>query len=81
MEHQLAHFGHDPEIAQADLIYVLDSPGAGRRPARVAPALQELHGVPFRVATLNRNGGFAMANNLGAELARGDACSCCSTPT
>jgi GT2 family glycosyltransferase len=72
VEHQLAHFGHDPEIAQADLIYVLDSPGAADYLARVAPALQELHAVPFRVATLNRNGGFAIANNLGSELARGD---------
>jgi GT2 family glycosyltransferase len=72
VEHQLAHFGHDPEIGQADLIYVLDSPGAADAVARLAPALQELHAVPFRVATLNRNGGFATANNLGSELARSE---------
>jgi GT2 family glycosyltransferase len=70
VEHQLAHFGRDPEIAQADLIYVLDSPELTEELGRVAPALQELHAVPFRIATLNRNGGYAVANNLGADLAR-----------
>ena len=48
VEHQLAQFGHDPEIGQADLIYVLDSPEAADDLARLAPALQRLHGVPFR---------------------------------
>jgi O-antigen biosynthesis protein len=71
LEHQLAHFVHDPEIRGADLIYVLDSPEEAARLRRFARHLHELYGVPFRLAVLNENGGYSTANNLGASLARG----------
>jgi GT2 family glycosyltransferase len=72
VEHQLAHFGRDPEIAATDLIYVLDSPELAPQLSRLAAALSELHAVPFRVARTARNAGYAVANNLAAGLARGD---------
>ena len=71
LEHQLAQFVHDPEIREADLIYVLDSPEDADYVRALAETLVPLYGVPFRVATLSANGGFAVANNLGASLARG----------
>ena len=71
LEHQLAHFAHDPEVRSADLVYVLDSPEIAPSLLDLAAQLGELYGVPFRVATSTRNGGFAAANNLGASLARG----------
>jgi len=71
LEHQLTQFARDPELARADLIYVLDSPELAQELERLAPELHALHGVPLRVATLARNAGFSGANNAGAALARG----------
>jgi GT2 family glycosyltransferase len=71
LEHQLAQFSLDPEIARSDLIYVLDSPERSRDLITLASALADLYRVPFRVATLAENVGFAGANRAGASLARG----------
>jgi GT2 family glycosyltransferase len=71
VQHQLAQFASDPELSAADLIYVLDSPELSERTLAEAARLVELYRVPFRIATLSRNGGFAVANNLGASLAAG----------
>jgi GT2 family glycosyltransferase len=71
LEHQLAQFSLDPEIAHSDLIYVLDSPERSRDLIALATALVDLYRVPFRVATLAENVGFAGANSAGASLARG----------
>ncbi|TMK58961.1 MAG: glycosyltransferase family 2 protein [Actinobacteria bacterium] len=71
LEHQLAQFVHDPELREADLIYVLDSPELAESLEQAAGQLFELYGLPFRVAVLARNGGYSVANNRGASLARG----------
>jgi GT2 family glycosyltransferase len=71
VEHQLAQFGRDPEVASADLIFMLDSPELAPELGRLVPALSELHGVPFRVARTALNAGYATVNNLGVELAHG----------
>jgi GT2 family glycosyltransferase len=71
VEHQLAQFAHDPEIHRADLIYVLDSPEQADYLREHATQLFRLYRVPFRLATLTGNGGFSIANNLGASLATG----------
>lgn len=71
LEYQLAHFVHDRGLAEAELIYVLDSPEQAEELARNAWQLHELYGLPFRVAVLRRNAGFAGANNVGASLATG----------
>ncbi|HVD41641.1 MAG TPA: glycosyltransferase [Solirubrobacterales bacterium] len=71
IEHQLAQFANDSTMLAAELIYVLDSPELA---AELLPRVAELHQlyrVPFRFATLSRNGGFAVATNAGASLARG----------
>ena len=69
--HQLAQFACDPELSEAELIYVLDSPELSTATLADAARLFELYRVPFRIATLSRNGGFAVANNCGASLASG----------
>jgi GT2 family glycosyltransferase len=71
LEHQLAQFVHDPEMREADLIYVLDSPELAPALESAAGQLFELYGLPFRVATLSQNGGYSVANNRGASLAAG----------
>ncbi|HVQ37207.1 MAG TPA: glycosyltransferase family 2 protein, partial [Pyrinomonadaceae bacterium] len=71
LEHQLAHFADDRELADSDLIYVLDSPELTEAVLTIAPHLFELYRVPFRVVILNDNFGFAAANNIGAAVARG----------
>ncbi|HZI37285.1 MAG TPA: glycosyltransferase, partial [Acidimicrobiia bacterium] len=71
VEHQLAHFVDDPDLAGADLVYVLDSPEMAAELAANAAALHRLYGVPFRAVVLRRNLGFADANNAGVSVARG----------
>jgi GT2 family glycosyltransferase len=71
LEQQLAQFVHDPEILQADLIYVLDSPELADNLRDFAAQLHALYRVPFRVVILEANSGFSGVNNVGARLARG----------
>ncbi|PPQ28589.1 glycosyltransferase family 2 protein [Rhodopila globiformis] len=72
MEVQLALFatqgiGHDVEI-----IYVLDDPPRMRETQGLAASLYERFRVPFRLLCLERNLGFAPANNAGVRAAAGD---------
>jgi GT2 family glycosyltransferase len=71
LERQLASFADDRDLREADLIYVLDSPDQSEKLLSVAADLYEIYRVAFRVAELSRNGGFSVANNLGASLAKG----------
>jgi O-antigen biosynthesis protein len=71
LEQQLAQFVHDPEVRQAELIYVLDSPELANSLAATASQLFHLYRVPFSVVTLERNAGFSAVNNVGASFARG----------
>jgi GT2 family glycosyltransferase len=71
MEQQLAQFANDPEISNADLIYVLDSPELSEATLNGALWLERLYRIPFRVAALVSNVGFSGANNAGVALARG----------
>ncbi|HEX6457217.1 MAG TPA: glycosyltransferase [Solirubrobacterales bacterium] len=71
IEHQLAQFANDPGMLAAELIYVLDSPELATELLPRVAELHDLYRVPFRLATLSRNGGFAVAGNRGASLARG----------
>jgi GT2 family glycosyltransferase len=71
IEHQLAQFANDPSMLGAELIYVLDSPELAPELLPRVAELHQLYRVPFRLATLSRNGGFAVATNLGTSLAKG----------
>jgi GT2 family glycosyltransferase len=71
IEHQLAQFANDPGMLAAELIYVLDSPELATELLPRVAELHDLYRVPFRLVTLTRNGGFAVASNRGASLAGG----------
>jgi GT2 family glycosyltransferase len=71
IEVQLAQFADDPDFLETDLIYVLDSPQQAEELLTYAADLHPIYRIPFRVAVLNRNAGFAAANNAGAALASG----------
>jgi GT2 family glycosyltransferase len=71
LEHQLAQFVHDPEMRAVDLIYLLDSPELAPELLHSAAWAEQLYDVPFRIAISDRNGGFAVANNLAASIAKG----------
>ena len=71
IEHQLAQFANDPTMLGAELIYVLDSPELGPELLPRVAELHELYRIPFRLVILSRNGGFAVASNLGVSLAQG----------
>ncbi|MEO8092625.1 MAG: glycosyltransferase, partial [bacterium] len=71
VEHQLAQFAADPELRDAELIFVLDSPELVPALTDLAPHLHALYEVPFKLVELSHNGGFSVANNLGAEQASG----------
>jgi GT2 family glycosyltransferase len=71
VEAQLGEFADDPDIHASELIYVLDSPELEDHLDYVATSLHPIYNVPFRVAVLERNVGFAGANNAGASIARG----------
>jgi GT2 family glycosyltransferase len=71
IEHQLAQFANDPALLDSELIFVLDSPELAAELLPRVALLHDLYRVPFRLATLTRNAGFAVATNLGASLARG----------
>ncbi|MGH8544952.1 MAG: glycosyltransferase family 2 protein, partial [Gammaproteobacteria bacterium] len=70
VEHQLAQFAHDDEMGKAELVYVLDSPEMGRSLTEKAVQLHALYRIPFRVVMLERNSGFAAANNSGASSSK-----------
>lgn len=66
---QWMRFAFDPDLTNAELIYVLDKPEDA---AEVDSLLRGLHltfGVPCRLAVNAENYGFAGASNLGASLA------------
>jgi GT2 family glycosyltransferase len=71
LEIQLAQFADDPELAAADIIYVLDSPEDAYTLRKYAAELYPIYEIPFRVVTLDANVGFAGATNAGAARARG----------
>lgn len=71
VEHQVAQFWEDPDFQTAELVYVLDDPKLAEQLQQVAGELHALYGLPFVVLTLSRNAGYAAANNIAAEQARG----------
>jgi len=71
IEHQLLHFSTDPDFAEAELIYVLDSVEQKEELERTARELFALYGLPFKVVNLTAGAGFAGANRHGIEVAQG----------
>ena len=70
VEHQLLHFSRDPDFAEIELIYVLDSVEQTDELASKGRELLALYGLPFRVVNLSCGAGFAGANNHGIAASR-----------
>jgi len=70
---QIASFAADPWFrANAELIYVLDSPEQGGEVVHLLNGLHLVHALPMTLLVMERNGGYARANNVGAAAARGE---------
>lgn len=70
---QIAAFAADPWFrSHAELIYVLDSPEQAQEVEHLLGGLHLIHALPVTLAVMERNGGYARANNVGSALARGD---------
>jgi GT2 family glycosyltransferase len=70
---QIAAFATDPWLrSQAELIYVLDSPEQAQEIEHLLSGLHLVYALPMTLAIMERNGGYARANIVGATLARGD---------
>ncbi len=69
---QLSGLATDPWLmANAELVFVLDSPEIQDETEHLLGGLHLLHGFPMRLVVMNRNGGYARACNAGARMARG----------
>jgi GT2 family glycosyltransferase len=69
---QLSAMATDPWLVEnAELIFVLDSPEIQDDTEHLLGGLHILHDLPMKLATMNRNGGYARACNAGASLATG----------
>jgi len=69
VEHQLLQFSRDPDFADVELIYVLDSVDQKDELTEQARQLFALYGLPFRVVNPTAGAGFAGANNHGIRQA------------
>jgi O-antigen biosynthesis protein len=67
IEHQFLQFSTDPDLAAAELIYVLDSVEQKDELAAKMRELFALYGLPFKVVNLTAGVGFAGANRHGID--------------
>jgi GT2 family glycosyltransferase len=71
-EYQIALFSTRPEFAGVEIIYVLDEPARRREAQNLFASIYERFLIPFRAVLLERNVGFAPANNAGLLYAHGE---------
>ena len=71
MEMQMALFANLGLGDDVELIYVLDDPPKTRQTQMLAASLYARFKLPFTLLCLSANMGFAPANNIGLETARG----------
>ena len=67
---QLAAFASDPAMSEAELIFVLDSPEQRSEVEHLLRGLYAVHLMPVTLVVLDRNLGYAAANNEAARFAR-----------
>ncbi len=71
VEYQLALLSAYPPNVECEFIYVLDDPQKRKEAQFLFASLYERFRIPFRALLLDRNVGFAPANNIGLEFATG----------
>lgn len=68
---QIGSFATDPEMAQAEIIFVLDSPEQRPDLVHFLSGLHQLYALPMTIMIMSANFGYAAANNAGAAIAQG----------
>ncbi|MDJ0594693.1 MAG: glycosyltransferase, partial [Pleurocapsa sp. MO_226.B13] len=71
MKVQLATMANDPATKQCEIIYVLDSPEQEQELRTFLLNHCALYQLPVKLVVMQRNSGYAAANNAGASQARG----------
>ena len=71
IEYQMALFADDPDVREAELIYVIDDPRIVDEAVRLCREIYPIFGVACRLVLAEQNNGFAKATNIGAAIARG----------
>jgi hypothetical protein len=71
LEHQLAQFANDPEVAGTDLIYVTEEARIPPDLRRLACHLVQLYRVPFRIVVVGRKPAWANLSKVGVSFATG----------
>ena len=72
LENQILEFVRDEWIrSNAEVIYVIDDPNITDQVRALAQKMHALTNFSFRLIWNNMNGGFSLANNLGAAYSRG----------
>jgi GT2 family glycosyltransferase len=71
LQQQIVQFAAQEDLANAEIIYVLDSPELGNTFREMAFELHDLYRMRFRVVILDRHAGYAAANNAGVSVANG----------
>lgn len=69
IEYQISQFVNDAAMLNQDVVYVVDDPRIHDEVKTVCAAYEKLYKFPFRVLHLERNMGFAGANNVGVKHA------------
>ncbi len=72
MKVQFATMANDPGIKECEIIYVLDSPEQEQDLRNFLLDHCTLYQLPVTLVLMERNSGYAAANNAGASQARGD---------
>jgi len=68
---QLGAFAVDPVMAEAEIIFVLDSPEQRAELVHFLSGLHQLYRLPLTILVMSANFGYAAANNAAAAVARG----------
>lgn len=68
---QIGSFATDPEMAQAEIIFVLDSPEQRPDLVHFLSGLHQLYALSMTIMIMSGNFGYAAANNAGAAIAQG----------
>lgn len=68
---QIGSFAMDPELTDAEIIFVLDSPEQRGDLVHFLSGLHQLYALPMTILIMSANFGYAAANNAGAAVARG----------
>jgi GT2 family glycosyltransferase len=70
---QLIAFDADPELrSECEIVYVVDDPLIAHRVRHILSGAVHVFALDIRLVLLKRNGGYALANNLGIAASEGE---------